>query len=184
MCCAWRCVIERINFSARSPDRQMKYRSASTRLNGARRTLRSHAVPSPFASGRSDTGVGWFWVENCGTSAANATRRTTSDQLHKLSGSPKLRRDSEKNSGPRAWRRCCSGSIVNAGGSGTPTTASSCALCFPTFPDSRTTTNVTGRHEGCCAEQFRHWRGSRHPGSTTCESPTPPRCPAGCLVKR
>jgi hypothetical protein len=39
-------------------------------------------------------------VENRGTSAANATRRTTFDQLHKLNGSPWLRRDSDKNSGP------------------------------------------------------------------------------------
>jgi hypothetical protein len=42
------------------------------------------------------------WVENRGTSASSATRRTTFDQVHMLSGSAWLRRDSDKNSGPLA----------------------------------------------------------------------------------
>jgi hypothetical protein len=41
-------------------------------------------------------------VENRGTSAATAIRRTTFDQVHKVSGSAWLRCDSDKNSGPRA----------------------------------------------------------------------------------
>jgi hypothetical protein len=50
-------------------------------------------------------------VENRGTPAANATRRTTFDQVHKVNGSARLRRDSERNNGPRArlslprWRK-------------------------------------------------------------------------------
>ena len=40
------------------------------------------------------------WVENRGTPAASAIRRTTFDQVHKVSGSARLRRDSDKNSGP------------------------------------------------------------------------------------
>lgn len=39
-------------------------------------------------------------VENCGTPAASATRRTTLDQVHELSGSAWLRRDSHRKSGP------------------------------------------------------------------------------------
>ena len=41
-------------------------------------------------------------VENRGTPASTAILRTTFDQVHKLSGSARLRRDSDKNSGPRA----------------------------------------------------------------------------------
>ena len=41
-------------------------------------------------------------LENRGTSAATAIRRTTFDQVHKVSGSAWLRCDSDNNSGPRA----------------------------------------------------------------------------------
>lgn len=42
------------------------------------------------------------WVENRSTPAARARRRTTFDQVHRVSGWPWLRRDSDRNSGPRA----------------------------------------------------------------------------------
>lgn len=42
------------------------------------------------------------WVENRGTSTSSATRRTTFDHDQKVSGSARLRRDSDKNIGPRA----------------------------------------------------------------------------------
>jgi len=41
------------------------------------------------------------WVQNRATPAASATRRITFDQVHKVSGSAWLRRDSDRNSGPR-----------------------------------------------------------------------------------
>ena len=37
-----------------------------------------------------------------GSSAANASRLTTFDQVHRLSGAARLRRNSDKNNGPRA----------------------------------------------------------------------------------
>ena len=41
-------------------------------------------------------------VENRSTPEARAIRRTTFDQVHRLSGCAWLRRDSDRNSGPRA----------------------------------------------------------------------------------
>ena len=44
-------------------------------------------------------------VENRGTSAVTAIRWTTFDHVHKVSGRAWLRRDSDKNNGPRARLR-------------------------------------------------------------------------------
>ena len=85
--------------------------AASTRWSGARRRSRSRAAPSPSGPDRSDTDAAWCAWRTAARPAANATRRTTFDQVHKVSGSAWLRRDSDRNSGPRArlsvprWRR-------------------------------------------------------------------------------
>lgn len=55
-------------------------------------------------------------VENRSTPDASASRRTTFDQVHRLNGWAWLRRDSDKNNGPRArltearWARYCDSS--------------------------------------------------------------------------
>jgi hypothetical protein len=97
----WMCAIERFSLAARSlPDRWM-YRSVdSVDRCPANVAIACSSQPIRARSVRHRCRV--VWVENRGTSATSATRRTTFDQVHKVSGSPRLRLDSDKNSGPLA----------------------------------------------------------------------------------
>ena len=56
------------------------------------------------------------WVENRGRLAANATRRTTFYQVHNVTGSARLRRDSDRNKPPGPGS-------ASPGAAGTPTAA-------------------------------------------------------------
>ena len=101
--------MEEFSFADRSrPDRWMYCSVESVLRCPAKVAIACSSQPIRARSVRHRCRV--VWVENRGRLAANATRRTTFDHVHNVSGSAWLRRDSDRNNPPRARlsvARCC-----------------------------------------------------------------------------
>ena len=79
--------------------------AASNRCAGDRRTWRSRGAPSPSGPGRSNTDAGWCASRTAAPRPPTRSGAPPSTTSTSVSGCAWLRRDSDKNSGPRARLR-------------------------------------------------------------------------------